>query len=445
MLGVAAPGIAPVHRQVPPLQPAELPPIVPAPAPLTFEPLPEPPPMPAKKGVPIVLVAAIVAGILLIGGVMIALFLRGGAPLAASPRVGPEGQDQLHLTCESCADGTTVRDGASSAAFKNHEADLDLPSPLKVGDNPLELSLEKSPGKGDIVKLVVSVAYRVQPDLEKITAVPPEIVVRVQAKPNSKVTIDGTPITLDAQGTAAHTVPLGDDARGPADEMKTFERTIAYEVEHDAKTDKGTVKARVPITPLRIDAPTASIIVDKGPITIAGRAAKGSSVIADGKEVSVKPDGSFEAQVEITGDKEINVSAFVPKTPNGAPLGTRTAQVKVQKLASLEDEAKRQDKEYGLGYDALASNIGANIGQPFVIHGAVLDARSANHRTLLIVDDERGCATKGKCIARVVYGGDTVVTAGEYVRAYGKLTGTVAWNGSNVPDVEVAFLLKGKK
>jgi hypothetical protein len=226
--------------------------------------------------------------------------------------------------------------------------------------------------------------------------------------------------------------------------MKTFEREVAYQVEHDGKTDKGTVKARIPITPLRIDAPNAFSIVDKSPLLLTGRAAKGSTVVVDGKEIAIKPDGSFEAQVDVGGDKDITVAAFVPKTASGSSLGTRVANVKVQKLASLEDEAKRQDKELGLGYDAIASNVQGNIGQPFVVHGVVQDARSANRRTLLIVEDERGCS-KGKCIARIVYGGDTPIGVGEYLRAYGKIAGTVAWNGSNVPDVEASFIVKGKR
>ena len=129
--------------------------------------------------------------------------------------------------------GTTVRAGSSSATFKSKEADLDLPSPLKVGENPIDLTLEKPKGRAETVKLVVPVAFRVQPDLAQITAVPPALVVRIEARPGATVTIDGASITLDGAGAASQTIPLGDEARGPADEMKTFVKTLAYEVTHD--------------------------------------------------------------------------------------------------------------------------------------------------------------------------------------------------------------------
>jgi hypothetical protein len=221
-------------------------------------------------------------------------------------------------------------------------------------------------------------------------------------------------------------------------------KTFAYQVTHDGKTDAGSVKASIPITPLRVDAPTALSIVDRGPITVTGRAAKGATVMVDGKPATPNADGSFEAKVDIDADREIEVAAFVAKSPSSPPLGTRIAKVALQKVKSLDAEGARQDKEYALGYDALASNIQQNLGQPFVVHGTVADARSANHRTLLIVDDQRGCA-KSPCIARIVYGGDTPIVAGEFVRAYGRLTGTVPWQSSQVPDIEASFVLKGKK
>jgi hypothetical protein len=386
----------------------------------------------------------IVVVVLLVGGGVIALFVRGGTPLVASPRVGPQGEDQLHFACEKCADDTRVSIGASSATFKNKQADLALPTPLAVGDNRVELTLERPGARAEVVKLNVPVSFRVQTDLSEITATPPQIKVRVEAKPGSQVKIDGKPLPLE-KGAATLVVPLGDDASGPSDEMKTVEKVVAYEVVHDGKTEQGTVKARVPIAPLRIDAPSAVVVTDGATLLVAGRAVKNANVTVGGSAATSKPDGTFEAKVDVSGNMDVVVAAWIPKSPTSAPLGTRTAIVKVQKVASLAEEAKRQDAAYPLGYDAVASAVEANLGQPFVVHGSVLDARTANHQTVLIVDDVRGCA-KGRCLTRVVYGGDTVVARGDWVRAYGRISGTVATSdGQKVPDVDASFLLKGKE
>ena len=445
MLGVAVPGIAPAPgaAPTPAPPPVELPPIVPAPPPLQEDAAPAPPPTQPKRGVPIVLVAIIVVVVLLVGGGAIAFFARG-TPLVASPKVGPQGEDQLHLACEKCADGTKATVGASSAVFKEHQADLALPTPLAVGDNAIDLSLERASGRAEAIKLVVPVSFRVQTDLSGVTATPAQIKVRVEAKPGSQVKIDGKPIALES-GASTLAVPLEADASGPSDEVKTVEKVVAYEVVHDGKTEQGTVKARVPIAPLRIDAPSASVVTDGTSVLIAGRAVKGASVTVAGAPATSHADGTFEAKVDVSGDVDVTIAAWVAKTPTSAPLGTRTAVVKVHKVASLADEAKRQDAAYPLGYDALASAVDANVGQPIVVHGSVLDARTANHQTVLIVDDARGCA-KGHCLVRVVYGGDVAIARGDFVRAYGKVTGTVATSdGQKVPDVDAAFLLKGKE
>lgn len=446
MLGVAAPGIAPTPGppRVQPLSPVELPPIVPAPPPLVEEAAPAPPPTQVKRGVPVALVAVLVVVVLLVGGGVIALLARGGTPLVASPRVGPQGEDELHITCEKCPDETRVSVGASKATFKGQQADLDLPTPLAVGDNTIDLVLERPGGRAEPIKLVVPVSFRVQTDLAEITATPPKIKVRVEAKPGSQVKIDGKPMPLEG-GAATLVVPLDPDASGSSDEMKTVEKAIAYEVAHDGKTEQGAVKARVPIAPLRIDAPSSNVITAGASVLIAGRAVKGATVTVGGAAATSKPDGTFEATIDAQGDMDVVVAAWVPKSPTSAPLGTRTAIVKVHKVASLAEEAKRQDAAYPLGYDAVASAVEANVGQPFVVHGSVLDARTANHQTVLIVDDTRGCA-KGRCLVRVVYGGDTIAARGDWVRAYGKITGTVATSdGQKVPDVDASFLLKGKE
>jgi hypothetical protein len=202
MLGVAAPGIAPVRSaSVAAATPIALPPIVPAPAPLVDEPLPPPPPKVSKKGVPIVAVVAILALVLAVGGSLIALFMRS-TPIVASPQLSADGKEQLRLTCESCRDGWTVRWDDRTATFANGEANLDTPRPLAVGENDVTLVLDKG-GSTREVRLAVDVDFRVQPVLDELGAPKPQLKIAVQIQRGDSVTVDGAPLAVEDKGAGA--------------------------------------------------------------------------------------------------------------------------------------------------------------------------------------------------------------------------------------------------
>jgi hypothetical protein len=448
MLGVAAPGIAPVRSaSVAAATPIALPPIVPAPAPLVDEPLPPPPPKVSKKGVPIVAVVAILALVLAVGGSLIALFMRS-TPIVASPQLSADGKEQLRLTCESCRDGWTVRWDDRTATFANGEANLDTPRPLAVGENDVTLVLDKG-GSTREVRLAVDVDFRVQPVLDELGAPKPQLKIAVQIQRGDSVTVDGAPLAVEDKGAGAGqalwTSDLGALALGPSDETKTLERTVPYVVTVDGKPKSGTVSFRVPIAPLRVDAPGASAVVEGGSLVVTGRAAKGARVQVGAVPAEVHPDGTFEAKADVPpGESEVLVTSAYVKGDAPA-LATRTIKIAVKRVEKLEAEASAFEKAHPLGWDALAGKLADNVGQPMVVTGSVLEARTANRQTILVVDVDRGCA-KGPCIARVIYGGDTAFARGDYVRAFGRITRPVQTSdGKAVPEVEAAFALKGRR
>jgi hypothetical protein len=447
MLGVAAPGIAPVHQAPVAQPPLALPPIVPPPAPLVDEPLPAPPPKVQKKGVPVVAVVAVLAVLLAVGGALIALFMRG-TPIVASPQLSADGKEQLHLACESCKDGWTVRWADRTATFAKGEANLDAPQPLKVGANEVSLELDKAGSKRE-VHLIVDVDFRVQPVLDELGATKPQLKIAANVARGDSIVIDGKTLDIDTKGENAGvglwTSDLGDIALGPSDETKTLERSVPYLVTVDGKPTSGTVSFRVPIAPLRVDAPGAAAIVEGSTLVVTGRAAKGSRVLVGTTPADVRPDGTFEAKVEVPdGSSTVDVTSAYVKGDAPA-LATRTVKVAVKRVAKLDAEAVAFEKEHPLGWDALAGKLTDNVGQPMVVTGAVLEARTANRQSILVVDADRGCA-KGPCITRVVYGGDVAFTRGDYVRAYGKITRPVQTSdGKTIPEVEAAFALKGRR
>jgi hypothetical protein len=165
MMGVAVPGIAPAAASLAtPGSPAgSLPPsvarprkaieIAPKPAPLLDdEPEVGPAPKRVRRGVPLGWVAGIVAVLVVIAGGVAALLLRSH-PLVAQPRLDAQGHEELHLICDSCQDGTIAELYGMRATFKSKEADLAIANPLKVGNNPLTIVIDRpNLGRDESVK-----------------------------------------------------------------------------------------------------------------------------------------------------------------------------------------------------------------------------------------------------------------------------------------------------
>ena len=472
MLGVAIPGIAPTRPgEAPPpavapvasapvaqtirrdVRPrgvdAPLPPIVPAPAPLSDAPPPPPPRIVRKGGVPLVAVALAAGGIVLAGGVTIAPLWHRAPPITALARVTPEGSDVLHLTCDpaSCADGTVAQFDGASATFAGGASDLPLAQPLHVGNNALTLKIDR-PGLGrdELVSLVVPVGYRVRADVSPMNGTHPSILIHIEALSGSDVRVDGKPVALDASGNGSYAIDEAIATEGPADESRVVSLDIPYTVAFGGVSggppaNAGTVSARVAVAPLRVDTPGARAVVDVDHVLIAGRAAKGATVTIDGTPTAVAADGSFETTTPLAAPGEFSV-----EVKSGTPaLAPRTVHLTLKRVASLKDEAKAFEKQATLGYDTALANLATDGGQPIVVDGEVIEPRSAGHRTLLLIDDRRGCA-KGPCLARVVVGQELSVARGDHLRAFGRVArGFTTPGGQTVPEVEADFVLRAKR
>jgi hypothetical protein len=299
-------------------------------------------------------------------------------------------------------------------------------------------------GRDETVKLVVPVAYRVRADVTTMSAPRPSITVRVEAQPGSDVRVDDKPVALDANGVGAYAIDESASTEGPAETSTVVSLDVPYAVVgprgalgKGGAPEKGTVSARVAVAPLRVDAPGTHATVEEDHVLIAGRAARGANVTVDGAPVTVGADGSFDTTVPLLtlGDHTIGVQGRT------AALMPRTTRVTVTRVASLDEAAKAFEQKSPLGYDAVAGDIAGRTGQPIVVDGEVLDARGSAHRTLVLVDDKRGCA-RGPCLARVVIGRDLPLAHGQKVRAYGTIARPfTAPGGQTVPEVESDFVV----
>jgi hypothetical protein len=465
MMGVAMPGIAPTGEAAPlaaPARPPEpLPPpsharrqatlqlpvqYVPPPDPLQEMPAPLPPRIVRSKGgLPLALVGLVTAGLVVVGGAAIAILWKSAPPIAAQPHSTPEGKDILHLTCDarSCRDGTVVTLDGAKATFASGAADLPLTQPLRVGDNTLPLIVDR-PGMGrdETLKLVVPVAYRVRPDVTTMAGAHPSITIRVQARPGTDVRIDDKVVALDANGSGAYAVDESAATEGPADESRVVSADVPYVVvQKSGVRDQGLASARVAVAPLRVDAPGMRAVVDDGRVLIAGRAAKGSTVTVDGVAASVGADGSFEATVAVDapGDHAIEVRAST------ASLMPRTVHPVITRVANLADAARQFEQEHPIGYDAVMSDLAGSTGRTIVVTGEVVEARSWGHRTIVLVDDKRGCA-QPPCRTRVIVGRELATSHGETVSAYGVVARAfTAPDGRSVPEVEAQFVVRARR
>jgi hypothetical protein len=449
MMGVALPGIAPLRPgDAPSPRPAregtEVA-IVPPPAPLGDLPAPPRLRFVRKAGFPLVAVALVTAALVIVGGLAIALLYRGAPPITVQPRVSPDGKDVLHLSCDphSCKDGTVVDLDSARATFASGECDLSLATPLRVGENPLALHIDR-PGMGrdEVLKLTVPVAYRVRADVTTMSAPHPVITIRVDALPGSDVRIDDKPLPLDSAGIGTYAVDELAPTEGAADESRVVSVDLSYAVTPKGHaTEKGTVSARVAIAPLRVDAPGARAVIEEDHVLVAGRAARGAQVTVDGAPVGVGPDGAFETTIAVPapGERAIDVRSGT------AALMPRNEHLAVKRVSRLADEAKAFEQQKTIGYDAAAKDLMASVGQPIVVDGEVIESRGSGHRTLALVDDRRGCA-KGPCKTRVILSRDVPLAPGAALRAYGRVARAFTVpTGEMVPEVEADFALQPRR
>jgi hypothetical protein len=264
----------------------------------------------------------------------------------------------------------------------------------------------------------------------------------VEAVPGTEVRVDDKPVTLDAASSGAYAIDESAAVEGPADESRPVAVNVPYVVVAKGRApEAGTVSARVAVAPLRVDAPGTRAVVEEDHLPIAGRAAKGANVTVDGASVPIGPDGAFETNVALDalGVRTVEVRSGT------ATLVPRIVHVVVTRVTSLREEAKTFEGQKTIGYDAAMADVGANVGQAMVVDGEVIESRASGRRTLVLMDDHRGCA-RGPCLARVIVGRELTLARGERLRAYGRVARAfVTSPGQTVPEVEADFVLKAKR
>jgi hypothetical protein len=439
-LGVAIPGIAPLHAGVgnSPPAPRTTPPLE---ATRVQEDSFTGAPLSARGSMPRGAFVLLSAGLsLLLAAGAFALLWRASKPLSVAISSDASGKDRIDLVCEECPDGTLVTLNESRAEVSGRKAYLTLAEPLPLGESRVHFGLQR-PGASepeDVELTLPPVEYRIRPDTSTLAGDQPRLTLKIAAIPGSKVEIAQQLVALDAQGNGEIAVDLSGQLIGPASEVTTFEQSIAYTITPTSgKVYDGELAFKIGVTPLLLEAPGIDTVTDLERFMLAGRTTKGAELWVAGTTIAVDADGRFAQLMSIdsVGETRVTVRATEPG------LAPRFASFRLQRVENLENEAAgRRSKAVPLA--DVTRSVADHIGSTVLVSGRVEEARLDGHRSLILLQAEGDCGGRS-CLVRLVYGGLRKLSRGQNITAIGRLQGTVgAPNaGGEVPEVDVSLLL----
>jgi hypothetical protein len=451
VLGVARPGIAPLNPgqakptpQVVAQAPAS------APVPPAWQPVAPPvrtegPPSPRSqpKRVSLTATLAMIGSAMLLVAAIVAFFmLRGHGSMTARPTLDEKGNELLELSCSECPDGTKTWIDTSPVAFQAGKATLHLQAPLKVGENPVVLVLERPGRSREEIALSLPIEFRVRSSLEELAQDSPKVSVLASVLSGTKLEVDGKPVAADPTGSVRFDYDVTTDVSGPEASVKTLERVVPYKaVSASGASQSGRVQIRVGVTPLIVDAPGASIVVGDKQIVIAGRTAAGSVLKIGAQSITLDPEGRFVSKQSLAlGENSFMVRSTLK---DHAP---RLVTVAVRRSDNLEREAALARSMSQTSYVEVRSAGDASVGRSLSLEGQLFDVRHDGYTSVLLVDVKNGCK-KAPCLAKVVYGVETQLEKGSRVKAFGKVVRFVdgARTGERIPEVRAELVVSGAK
>lgn len=422
LLGVAQPGIAPVHGERPPSPPPFDEPEKqdsPQPLPLAGD-RPSPrqstevveeirvqghaPRTPAtgpaavkrrSQTRPLLLFIGAVLAAASIGALAAVLRPRPTEVTVAGFEVSRDGNDLLTLECKGCGPGTKVNHGDATASFEAGQATLRLDEPLKVGTNALELEL--SGDRDETVQVRVPVAFRLDTDLAGRAAIPPFARIVVRAPSSATVEIDGHRVPVE-NATATEKISFEEEARGQRASIQKVSRQVPVFVQTPNMKRNTSAELQVGITPLVLDTPAPFHVLSQGPVIVSGHTLPGAQVKAGDVSGTTDENGRFTLVIDS------------PK------VGKLTIQAASQDLVGRYDEVELLSTPNS---DTMTPSAYAGLtpGAEATVLGRVVESRLVGGVTNAIVEVE-GCAAP-PCLVRLVHGESKKLSTGDQVRATG--------------------------
>jgi hypothetical protein len=290
------------------------------------------------------------------------------------------------------------------------------------------------------------VDFRVRADTSGLSQAPPRIVVRVEAVPQTAAVVDGKPLTLAAApgGTEVGSAELDitKALSGSSSVVGLFERKIPYVVTPpNGSPTRGDVSVRVGVTPLVVQAPGPSIVVEGATFVLAGHTSKDATVTVEGRPITVDAAGAFAQMMSVSSLGETNITVRAD-AKDQAP---RLVPVRVRRVQSLAAEAALVRANATTSYAAIVRDPESQRGIAVALDGNVVEARVDAFTSVLLLDVKSGCPS-APCLARVTVGEKMPLKDGASVSAFGTITGAVdgPHQGTRIPTIAADFVLKGR-
>jgi hypothetical protein len=384
---------------------------------------------------------AIVGSAMLLVMAVVAFFmLRGHGSVTARAGLDGKGNEQLELTCSECPDGTKTWIDTAPATFKAGKATLQLQAPLKVGENPIVLVLERPGRSREEIALSLPIEFRVRSSTEELAQDVPKVSVLASVLAGTKLEVDGKAVTPEPNGVVRFDYEVLGEISGGEASVTTLERVVPYKaVSANGTSQNGQVQIRIGVTPLIVDAPGASIVVGEKEVVIAGRTAPGAVLKVGAQTVSLDPEGRFVSKQSLAaGENSFTVRSTLKD------LAPRLVKISVRRSDNLEREAALAKAMMQTSYvEAMRLGEGA-VGRSVGLEGQLFDVHHDGYTSVLLIDVKNGCK-KVPCLSKVLYGVATPLDKGRSIKAFGKVVRFVDGprTGERIPEVRADLVVAG--
>ncbi|MBK8998275.1 MAG: zinc ribbon domain-containing protein [Myxococcales bacterium] len=397
----------------------------------------ETPPPPRTRRLPWALWLGV--PVLVLGGLVLVSTLSRRRSVAAEARFDAGGRPELHLSCPSCPDGTSLSLGEASAVTRGGHAILTLPPPLSLGRQRSTLEV-KEPGQSRARReeLEYEVDFVLSADQRGLGHPEPKLALVFDAKPEVSFVVDGRVVAPSPNGIRRYELGVRQELTGPAKQPTTLRKKIPYLIKRPTgESIRGEIELVVPVVPLSVDAPGESIVIEGSSFVLAGATERDGLVTVEGRPITVDPSGRFAQLMSVSaiGDTTVSVRA---SAPGRAP---RFFPIRVKRVASLAAEAALFERRAQGSYAAIADAVEQKVGWAVVLEGKLTEVKSDGYASSLLLDVDKGCR-EPPCLVRLALGERTSLAPGAGVTAYGYLAGKSAESvgGRGLPEVRVEFL-----
>src|SRR3954467_6579754 len=123
---------------------------------------------------------------------------------------------------------TKAWNDTAPVAFHAGKAHLGLQTPLKVGEKPIVLVLERPGRSREEIALSLPIEFRVRGSTEELAQDTPKVSVLASVLAGTKLEVDGKPVAPDPSGVVRFDYEVTGELTGPEASVKTLQRLVPY-------------------------------------------------------------------------------------------------------------------------------------------------------------------------------------------------------------------------